>query len=468
MAQAPYAEGIAEGIVRYHVSEEAARQQAASVLVLKPGAGHAGAAGTAPSFVVENGGVTWTVDVPAGTSLYGAGAAPGAMLRNGQNLAAGAAAWVMGVRADGTAFGVLADTTWGTTVDLTRGIVFKIAGGVCPVVVIDRDGPLKVVQALADATGHMEMPPRWAIGYQHARASLGPESRVREVAGEFRTRGIPCDGIWLETGRAFTVDSGAFPDPAALNTDFRAQGFHTVWTVPAGVRAEPGYGVYDSGTAIDAWVKAAGGSVFQENGAVFPDFTRQPVREWWAGLCKDLLAAGAEGVNGSWSAADAMPAGNLHGADAELGGPGPHARYRGVCPGLMAEAMRDGVLAANPKKRPFVLGDAGGPGGQRFAASSIGEIAADWAHLDESVAGTLSLGLSGQPFAGADIGGSNGNGPEGHEGELFARWMGVGALLPFARGYAASGSINKEPWAFGEQVERTSRQALERRYRLMP
>jgi hypothetical protein len=51
---------------------------------------------------------------------------------------------------------------------------------------------------------------------------------------------------------------------------------------------------------------------------------------------------------------------------------------------------------------------------------------------------------------------------------MFARWMGFGALLPFARGHTAKGNIDKEPWAFGEEVEATCRRALERRYRLMP
>ena len=80
----------------------------------------------------------------------------------------------------------------------------------------------------------------------------------------------------------------------------------------------------------------------------------------------------------------------------------------------------------------------------------------------------LNMGLSGQPFAGPDIGGFAGNGPAGGEGKLFARWMGVGSLLPFSRGHTGKGNIDKEPWAFGPEVENTCRQALERRYRLMP
>jgi alpha-glucosidase len=76
----------------------------------------------------------------------------------------------------------------------------------------------------------------------------------------------------------------------------------------------------------------------------------------------------------------------------------------------------------------------------------------------------LNLGLSGQPFSGPDIGGFDGNG----DGAMFARWMGIGALLPFARGHTAKNTRAKEPWAFGPEVDRVSRMALERRYRLLP
>jgi alpha-glucosidase len=74
------------------------------------------------------------------------------------------------------------------------------------------------------------------------------------------------------------------------------------------------------------------------------------------------------------------------------------------------------------------------------------------------------MGLSGQPFVGPDIGGFSGNATP----ELFARWMGVGALLPFARAHTIKESKDHEPWSFGPECETTCRLALQRRYRLLP
>lgn len=103
-------------------------------------------------------------------------------------------------------------------------------------------------------------------------------------------------------------------------------------------------------------------------------------------------------------------------------------------------------------------------GGQRWAATWTGDNTASWDHLDMSLAMVLNLGLSGQPLSGPDIGGFVGAG----DGPLFARWMGVGALLPFARGHTGKGNIDKEPWSFGREVENTCRLALQRRSRLLP
>jgi alpha-glucosidase len=130
----------------------------------------------------------------------------------------------------------------------------------------------------------------------------------------------------------------------------------------------------------------------------------------------------------------------------------------------MARATREGLLAARPERRPFVLTRAGFIGTQRYAACWTGDNRATWKHLAASVPMTLNLGLSGQPMSGPDIGGFGG----APDGRMFARWMGVGALLPFARAHSEKGSPRREPWSFGPEVEATCRRALETRYRLLP
>ncbi len=445
------------------------------------------------------------IDITPGTSLYGTGEVAGPLLRNGRTVTCWntdaygyteanpslyqSHPWVLAVRGDGTAFGVLADTTWRCTIDLTRGIEILAEGEPFPVYILEGKTPADVVSGLSRLIGTMPLPPKWAIGYHQCRYSYNPESRVREIADGFRSRKIPCDVIWFDIDymdgyRVFTVDASQFPDPKRLNDDLGRMGFERIWMIDPGVKAEKGYSIYDQMIEQDLCVRTKSGDVYRgevwPGVCVFPDYTRPDVRAWWAGLYKDFMALGISGVWNDMNEpaifnvpSKTMPEDNVHKGGAwDTGGvlpEGPHLRYHNVYGMLMAKGTFDGIVAANPDKRPFVLTRAGYIGSHRYAATWTGDNSAEWDDLEDSISMALNLGLSGQPFAGPDIGGFNGNGPGGeNNGKLFARWMGIGALLPFARGHTGKGNIDKEPWAFGPEVEQICRLALQRRYRLMP
>jgi alpha-glucosidase len=76
----------------------------------------------------------------------------------------------------------------------------------------------------------------------------------------------------------------------------------------------------------------------------------------------------------------------------------------------------------------------------------------------------LNLSLSGVAFCGADIGGFVGSCTP----ELYARWIQLGALYPFARTHSMWLGWRQEPWRFGRRVEAIARAALELRMRLLP
>ena len=439
-----------------------------------------------------------TLALPAGTSLYGEGEVTGPLRRNGTDIVLwntdnGAYSrdagrrlyqshpWIMGVRADGTAFGLLADTTYHAGIKLTDTLIdFVTDGPAFPVIVVDRLSPQDVVRSLAGLIGTMPLPPRWALGYHQCRYSYEPDARVREVADEFRARKIPCDVIWMDIDymdgfRVFTFDPKKFPDPRATNDYLHRRGFHSVWMIDPGVKAEPGYRTFDSGTAADVWIKDATGQADYHGEVwpgrcVFPDFTRPETRAWWGGLYKDFMARGIDGV---WN--DMNEPAVFDGPDftadnaARLRGggglpAGPMAQYHNVFGMLETRATREGIAAANPEKRPFVLSRAGYLGSQRYAATWTGDNVSKWEHLKMSIPMSLNLGLSGQPMSGPDIGGFQ----ETATPELWANWMAVGAFFPFCRGHSDKGTPAKEPWAFGKETETAARHALERRYQLLP
>ncbi len=450
-----------------------------------------------PVYEVTDRGVRTVVDIPAGTSLYGGGEVTGPLLRNGQtiriwNTDTGmylvdggrrlyqSHPWVMGVRPDGSAFGVLFDTFHKAEM-LTADdrIEFVAEGTPCKTYVIDRESPQAVLKGLGELTGTMEMPPLWALGYHQCRFSYVPQSRAEEVAETFRARKIPCDVIWFDINymdgfRIFTVSDTEMPDVRGMNRKLHEQGFRTVYMIDPGVKVDDNYFVYSSGKKAGIFVSDPYGNEFHgkvwPGDCAFPDFTRPETRSWWGGLYKDFMNFGIDGIWNDMNEPSVFdgPGGTMPENCIHLGGgnlpAGRHSMWHNAYGRLMVEASRDGIMAVNPDKRPFLLSRSNILGGQRYAAMWTGDNAASADHMKLSVPMSLTLGLSGQPFNGPDIGGFVGN----TDGDLFGNWLGFGAFFPFSRGHASCDTNDKEPWAFGKDVERESRMALERRYRLIP
>ncbi len=449
-----------------------------------------------PHFYTKGGKSYATLPIGKGTSLYGTGENTGSLLRNGKKVTLWntdnyeykkdggkrlyqSHPWVLGVNADGTAFGVIADNTWKQDIELTDSIRFISEGPAFRVIVIQRNSPQEVLKALAGLTGKMEMPPLWALGYQQCRYSYIPDTRIKSLADTFRLKKLPCDVIWMDIDymdsfKIFTFDKNRIPNPKAVNDYLHQKGFKSVWMIDPGVKAEKGYFVYDAGRKGDHWVQNKEGKEY--NGKVwpgkcaFPDFTRPETRAWWGDLCKDFMAQGVDGVWNDMNEPSVfdgpdgtMPEDNHHRGGGELPA-GSHLRYHNVYGTLMVKASREGILKANPDKRPFILSRSGFLGSHRYGATWTGDNSATEDYMKVSVPMSLNLGLSGQPFSGPDMGGFTGNTTP----DLFGKWIATDAFFPFMRGHASTETINKEPWAFGAEIEEVSRTALNRRYRLLP
>lgn len=449
-----------------------------------------------PAFSQRDGKQIATIHVGDGVDLYGTGEVTGPLKRNGRKISLWnidtpaygvdggthlyqSHPWVMGLRSDGSAFGIIADNTWRQTISTDQDVVFESMGPAFRVVVIERPDVAQLMQALADLTGHMPLPPLWSLGYHQCRHTYYPDGRVMEVADLLRKHQIPSDVIWMDIDymdgyRIFTFDPDGFPNPRRLNDYLHQQHFKSVYMIDPGVKAEKGYFVDDQGRAGDYFVKTADGKLFEGNvwpGAChFPDFTRPEVRSWWSTLYRDFMATGVDGV---WNDMNepaifgqpeqTMPLDNRHeGGDGVTAG--PHLRFHNVYGMNMVRASRQGLLLANPQKRPFILSRSNFLGGQRYAATWTGDNLSHPDHMKLSVPMTLTLGLSGQPFNGPDIGGFC----ENSNGELVAQWTALGVYFPFVRNHNTKGTIAQEPWAFTPEVLDACRTAINRRYRLMP
>jgi len=189
-----------------------------------------------PVFSKVNGKSTVTITYDVDADLYGNGEVTGSLRRNNTNVTLWntdnylytsvdngkrlyqSHPWVMGVRKDGTAFGIIADNSWKQYFDLSNPLTITSEGPAFRVIIIEKQNPMEVQKTLAELTGKMNLPPLWAIGYQQSRYTYSPDTRVKKIADEFRNRKIPADVIWMDIDymsnyKVFTFNPTTFSNP---------------------------------------------------------------------------------------------------------------------------------------------------------------------------------------------------------------------------------------------------------------
>lgn len=345
--------------------------------------------------------------------------------------------------------------------------------------------PATILHRYSQLTGRMPLPPKWSLGYHQSRWSYGTEEIVRELAQEFRDRRIPCDVIHLDIDymrnfRVFTWSPRRFPNPKQLITDLHDQGLKVVTIIDPGVKVEfeSDYPVFDQGLERSYFIQHADGKLFHgyvwPDKAVFPDFLRPEVREWWGDWQHCLTDIGIAGIWNDMNepALHDRPFGDkgdmtsfpLDAPQGPIEEQTTHAEGHNLYGYMMAQASAEGLKKWRSTERSFVLTRSGYAGVQRYSSVWMGDNQSNWDQLEMSLPMLSNMGLSGVPFIGCDVGGF----AQDASPELFARWIQVGILYPLMRGHSSMGTKPHEPWAFGPEVEDICRTYIELRYRLLP
>jgi len=330
-----------------------------------------------------------------------------------------------------------------------------------------------VITSYTALTGRMKMPPLWSLGYQQNRYSYYPETEVMRIAQTLREKKIPADGItldihYMDKYKVFTWDKQRFPDPAKMNSKLEGMGFKLTLIVDPGIKTEKGYDVYESGLKNNVFIKYADSTNY--TGEVwpgwchFPDFTAPAGRAWWQ---QEIKKYADVGVNGIWNDMNEISTWGQKMPDNVLfdfeGKRVSHLQGHNVYGLQMARASYEGFRKAL-NKRPFILTRSGYSGLQRYTAIWTGDNRAEDDHMLLGIRLLSSLGLSGVPFTGMDVGGFTGN----PSVSLYARWMQIGAFSPYFRNHTGVNTKSAEPWAFGEEVLEIVRNYVNLRYQLMP
>ncbi len=388
---------------------------------------------------------------------------------------------------DGKAYGIFFDNTYRSSFDF--GVEapdcysFGATAGEMNYYFFYGPDPKKVIARYTELVGRAELPPLWSIGYIQGSARYYPESAFRFVAANFRHRHIPCDGIFFDTNhmdgnRIFTWDPKGFPDPQRLIADLRRQGFRAIEIVDPAPKVDDNYWVYKEGAKGDHFLKKKEESVYVgviwPGDSSFPDFTSEKARAWWGEMMARDLKMGIAGILTDMNepTIDQVPLekGWIPGPlDSDIvfydhGLKSPYAKNHNIYGMLMSAATRDGFLNFQPDERPFVITRATYAGGQRYAAQWTGDNLSTWEDLRASLRIVMSMGVSGLPFVGSDVGGFVGYPTP----ELYTRWLQAGVFHPFFWTHTLDPVRPLDPWTFGVQFEGLNRRNIELRYRLLP
>ncbi|PYT76392.1 MAG: glycoside hydrolase [Acidobacteria bacterium] len=323
--------------------------------------------------------------------------------------------------------------------------------------VVTSQEPRVLMSEYAKLTGHPELPPLWAFGYQQSHRTLDSHEGVLAEAKTFRDKKLPCDTLiylgtgfcpsgWNSENGSFSWNKRVFPDPKQAINELHQEHFRVVLH-----------------------------SVILENdlrGTVrdpcnVTRFDKEQVSCAWDAHRKTFSL----GVDGWWP-----DEGDPLNIEARL------ARNRMYWEGPQLE---------RPNERPYALHRNGYAGMQRYASFLwSGDVYSTWETLKTHIPIAINTGLTGIPYWGTDIGGFVPT--EEFTAELYLRWFQFGAFCTLFRCHGRAWKL-RLPWGWntGEigpteisgyngsalpdpselhnaQVEPICRKYLELRYRLMP
>ncbi|MFN2530935.1 MAG: glycoside hydrolase family 31 protein [Pyrinomonadaceae bacterium] len=402
---------------------------------------------------------------------------------------------------NGNAYGIFFDNSYRSYFDFGRSsqqrVWFGAEGGDLNYYFFNGPSIKKILNRYVDLTGHMALPPLWALGNQQSRWSYYPETMVDEVVRQYRQRDLPLDVIHLDIDymqgyRVFTFDRSRFPNPKSLTDRLAKQGVKMVAIVDPGVKYQPApataamitsitpelepqdprYYVFEDGLRKKYFQLRKSGDLFiprvWPGDSVFVDYTLPDARTWWGDLHRAYTENGFAGIwNDMNEPADFIDQTGKNQIDVisnDEGQKTAHAKNRNVFALLMARATTEGLLRLRPDVRPYVITRAGYAGIQRYATMWTGDTNSTWDALALNIPMFTTLGLSGESFVGSDIGGFIGRG----NGELLTRAYQISFLAPFCRNHKVIDGYDQEPWRFGKYYEDIIRKYLKLRYRLLP
>ena len=351
--------------------------------------------------------------------------------------------------------------------------------GILDVFVFLGPSPQDVVGAYGQLTGYTQLPQSFSIAYHQCRWNYVSDQDVIDVDKKFDKHKIPYDVIWLDIEytdekKYFTFGPLTFPNPKKMGEHLAKRDRKLVTIIDPHIKNTNDYPIVDELKSKDLAVHNKEGVTYEgwcwPGSSHWVDCFNPAAIAWWKGLFKYDKFVGTLPNTFIWNDMNepsvfngpetTMPKDNLHFGNWE------HRDVHNIYGLTFHNATYQALLERKKGelRRPFVLTRSFFPGSQRVGAMWTGDNLAEWSHLGAAFPMILNQGISGFPFAGADVGGFFGNPSK----ELLTRWYQAGAFYPFFRGHAHVDTRRREPYIPGDPYTGIITRAIRLRYSLLP
>ncbi len=326
-----------------------------------------------------------------------------------------------------------------------------------------------ILEVYSRITGFPALPPLFSFGFLGSSMNYVEGDDAAEKIERYFTRveeeEIPCEGMYVSSGYlkaqdgkryAFLWNKDKFPDYQSFIRKLSGRGYNLCMNIKPGILCSHPW--YKKIASKGFLIKNAEGRPYKEffwgGEASFIDFDNHSAAAWWKSQLRETYIE--HGCTGIWNDNN-----ELELEEPEL----PAYKTKQLYPVKMAKAAYEAFKEFNPEERPWIYSRSGYSGLQRYARTWTGDNCSDWKTLQFNQYMGFSLGLSGMPFYGHDLGGFFGDPPSE---ELLVRSCQSAVFQPrfVIHSWREDGNPT-EPWTFPRVKDRIREYILEH-YRFMP
>lgn len=326
-----------------------------------------------------------------------------------------------------------------------------------------------IVEGYISLTGKPMKIPDWSLEPHVSKYSYYPQERVLDVVDEY-LKEMPISAVHLDIDymdkyKLFTWDKKRFPSPEKLLEDLHKRNVKLVTIIDPGIKVEEDYEPFSDG--LGGYVATPHDEIYTgklwPGKSAFPDFLSSKGQQYWK---KEIIEFSKCGMDGIWldmnepTVLNEVRTIDDDARHKELNT--EHSRVHNAYAYYQAKATFEAFSSV--REEPFILSRSGFAGIQKYACIWTGDSHSTWDDLSLQISMVCSLGLSGVPFTGCDIGGFMGS----SEPELVARYYQVAAFFPLYRNHNDKFSVDQELFTLPDKYRKMALNGVNLRMKFLP